>query len=520
MKQTLPENLLARLSGFIASNLALHFPEEKWVELEHKIKAAAKESGYSNVEKFIQYILSSPLTREQVEVLAANLTIGETYFWREPGAFDALEQTVFPGLIRAHRKGNKKLRIWCAGCSTGEEPYSIAILLDRLIPKAKDWDISILATDINPRVLLKATTGEYGKWSFRGTPHWLKEKYFLQKPDNRLEIIPEIKRKVKFEYLNLAEDIYPSSHNNTKATDIIFCRNVLMYFTPDCFRQVVQGFFNSLVNGGFLVVSASELSQQNFPEFVPVNLPGMVFYQKVSGEMINQIGIAEEETPFETGPFRIIPEPDYESEIAIPYSRKYENEIRKPEPDYESESAIPYSRKYENEIHKKDFISEHISSVYSELLNSYYQGHYAEVIEKLQKEDQTSEEQVLLIRAFANLGNLAEATKSCEKAIEANKLDPFLYYLQATIHRENNRPDEAVKSLKRAIYLDSDFVLAYYSLGNIYQQLGNSKNATKYYGIVLTILNKCKHEDILPETDGLTAGRFREMINASLKLNA
>lgn len=494
MKPTLPDHIILQLSGFIASNLALNFPKERWDDLERNIISAAKEFGYDDVEKFILHIMSSPLTHEHMEVLAANLTISETYFWREPQTFEALEQIIIPELIRQRQKGEKRIRIWSAGCSTGEEPYSIAIALNRTIPNIEDWNISILATDINPRILRKATTGEYGQWSFRGAPQWLKEKYFLQKTNNKLEIIPEIKRMVNYEYLNLAEDIYPSSLNNTNAMDIIYCRNVLMYFTPDRFRQIARRLYNSLVQDGYLVVSASELSLQNFPDFMPVNIPGMVIYQKSSKKIKNQYQFTIKETT---------PEPVL---------------FQKPPKPIESIKFQPL--KIEIEILKTEEIPKQIISVYEKSLKSYLQGNYSEVIDNLQKEVQTAEEQLLLIRAFANLGKLTDALKTCEKAIAANKLDPRLHYLYATILQENNQLDEAVASLKRATYLDSDFVLSYYSLGNIYQQLGHVKNAKKQYEIVLSILNKCSQEDILFESDGLTAGRFREIINASLQASA
>jgi chemotaxis protein methyltransferase CheR len=494
MKHTLPENIMLQLSGFIASNLALHFPKERWGDLERNIVTAAKEFGYTDVEKFIQYIISSPLTRENIEMLAANLTISETYFWREPQTFDALEHIIIPKLIQKRQKGEKRIRIWSAGCSTGEEPYSIAIALNRSIPDIKDWDISILATDINPRVFKKVTSGEYGQWSFRGAPQWLKEKYFVQKPNHKFEIIPEIKDMVKFEYLNLAEDIYPSSLNNTNAMDIIYCRNVLMYFTQDRFRQVARGLYNSLVQGGYLVVSASELSLQNFPDFVPINIPGMILYQKSSKNIKNQYKLAIDETSPEPVLFQPLPETDKQIE-SIEF-KSYE---------------------VEKEIIESEEIPKQIISIYEESLKSYSQGNYPDVIDKLQKEDQTQEEQLLLIRAYANQGKLVEALKLCEKVIAANKTDPRLHYLYATILQENNRLNDAIASLKRAIYLDTDFVLSYYSLGNIYQQQGNVTTAKKYYKIAQSILNKCKQEDILFESEGLTSGRFREIINVSLQ---
>lgn len=496
MKPTLSDNTLAKLSEFIASNLALNFPKERWVDLERNVLVAATEFGYTDLEEFINRIVSSPLTQEHVDILAANLTIGETYFWREPQTFEALEKIIIPELIHHRQKGEKRIRIWSAGCSSGEEPYSIAIALRRLIPFIKDWNISILATDINPRSLHKASLGEYGQWSFRSTPSWLKEKYFIQKPNNRFEVIPEIKGMVKFEYLNLAEDIYPSTLNETNAMDIIYCRNVLMYFSQDRFRQVARGFYNSLVQGGYLLVSASELSLQNFPDFTPVNVQGMVLYKKTAGK-IRKLRQTTTETQPEPVIFQFIPEPENTAESVM-----YQPQI------------------VETEILKRVEVPIHIDTNYEKSLKYYSQGRYKEVIDTLQNDELNNEEQILLVRTLANLGKLADALKVCEKAIVLNKVEPRLHYLYATILQENNQLDEAVASLKRAVYLDSNFVLSYFSLGNIYRQLGNTNAAKKYYEIVASILNKSNHEAILFESEGLTVGRFKEIINASLKASA
>jgi chemotaxis protein methyltransferase CheR len=145
----------------------------------------------------------------------------------------------------------------------------------------------------------------------------------------------------------------------------------------------------------------------------------------------------------------------------------------------------------------------------------YVLGKYAEVTEILQHDDLTSEEQILFIRAYANQGELDRALRSCAKAIEADKLNPGLHYLYATLLQENNRLDEAVASLKRAIYLDSNFVLSYYSLGTIYRRLGDVTSAKKCADNVLTILNTCSQDEILFESEGLTAGRFKEMVVAA-----
>ena len=268
MKPTLPDSVLSQLSQFVAAKTALHFAPERWGELEHKVSAAAKEFGFTGKEEFIQWLVSSSLTSGQLDMLASYLTIHETYFWREPQVFDALLAHVLPALVRSRENNSRCIRIWSAGCASGEEPYSIAIALCRAISVLKDWHITILATDINTCILNKAMAGVYSPWSFRNAPSWLKEGYFHCKVDGSLEILPEIRKMVSFAYLNLAEDIYPSALNNTSAMDIIFCRNVLMYFVSERARQVGQGLYRSIEEGGWLMVGASELSQFLFPQFI------------------------------------------------------------------------------------------------------------------------------------------------------------------------------------------------------------------------------------------------------------
>ncbi|OFX24331.1 MAG: hypothetical protein A2041_14210 [Bacteroidetes bacterium GWA2_31_9b] len=498
MNHVLSNNILLQLEGFVAQNLGLSFPKDIWASLERNIISAAKEFGFDDTERFVKHIISTPLTRENSEILASYLTINETYFWRESESFEALEKKIFPELIKKRKREEKRIRIWSAGCSTGEEPYSIAIALRRLIPDIDQWNITILASDINPKILQKAIIGEYGQWSFRSAPQWLKEKYFIPKEKGKFEIIPEIKSMVTFEYLNLAEDIFPSSLNNTNAMDIIFCRNVLMYFTQNRATQTLRGLYNSLIQGGYLVVSASELSLQNYAEFATVNFPGVVFYRKISKKIEHQ----------QQQELTVIGE-EYKPIIFELPLKHFEIE----------EKTKPQISEIENENLHKTEIPINVDSLYEEALSLYSQGSYTDVISKLQKNNLAVDEQILLIRAYANQGKLGDALKSCEKAIAKNKVDPRLHYLYATILQENSQLNEAIAALKRAIFLDSDFVLSYFSLGNIYRQQGNMRNTKKCYENVLSIINKRSHDDILLEFEGLNIGRLKEIINASLQVS-
>lgn len=281
MQITFPLPLLERLSELLAARTGLNFPAERWGDLERGIAATAPIVGMPDAQACARWLLSGDLTRHQIEVLASHLTVGETYFFRDERTFEALEHHVLPELLHACVHSERRLRIWSAGCCTGEEPYSIAMMIDRLLPHADKWNASILATDINPASLRKAATGLYGEWSFRGTPAWIRERYFERGGHSRFEIRPSIRSRVAFSYLNLADDVYPSLTNGTNAMDVIFCRNVLMYFTVERAKHVIEHMYRSLVDGGWLIVSPAETSQSLFASFTPVGYAGAIFYRKL-----------------------------------------------------------------------------------------------------------------------------------------------------------------------------------------------------------------------------------------------
>jgi len=254
---TISDMLLARLSEFVAATMGLHFPKERWRDLERGVLNAARDFHFNNPEQCIHWLLSTAITKHQIEILASHLTVGETFFFREQRSFEVLEKHILPALINSRRGTDQRLRIWSAGCCTGEEPYSITISIAKLIPDLIEWSITILATDINPHFLKKAKQGEYKEWSFRSTPREVKESYFKSK-DGRYAILPHLKKLATFSYLNLAEDVYPSLVNGTNGMDIIFCRNVLMYFTPEKTVKVIKKLHYSLVEEGYLLTSPSD----------------------------------------------------------------------------------------------------------------------------------------------------------------------------------------------------------------------------------------------------------------------
>jgi chemotaxis protein methyltransferase CheR len=487
MTQAISHTLLAQLSDVIAAQMGLHFPQARWHDLERGIQAAAREWMFPDAETCIQWLVASPLTRHQIALLATHLTVGETYFFREPQVFAMLEEHILPALVRARLRSARHLSIWSAGCATGEEPYSIAISINKVIPKVQDWHVTLLATDINPRVLQRASEGVYRAWSFRSTPQWIKERYFTRQPGDCLAILPAIQQMVQFAYLNLVDDMYPALLTNTTAVDVIFCRNVLMYLAPEQAKKVVHRLYCALAEGGWLIVSPSETSQALFAQFQAVNIPGAILYRRgQSGELRVASGGAPAS-----------------SRNAVQSQVPRQNP---PLATHDSPLATRNSPPSE-------------PTAYRDALALYQHGRYAEVVDTLRAwcahEHADAQAMALLARAYANQSQLAEARQWCEKALAADKLNAGIHYLHALILQEQGVLDNAVLALKRVLYLDQSFVLAHLALGTLAQQQGKRQEADKHFEDVLALLSAYRQEDILPESEGVTAGRLRE-ITASM----
>lgn len=263
----------------IETRLGLHFQAGRRADLDQGLRAAAQELGHADAVEFAARLVAGDFDRRHADALTAHLTVGETYFFRDPAAFEVLSRRVIPELVRERGK-TRQLRIWSAGCCTGEEPYSLAIVLRQAIPDIDDWQISILATDINPQFLQKAAAGIYGRWSFRGVPEETRDAWFFKTPDEKFEVLPVIRKMVDFEYLNLVEDVYPALVSQTNAMDLIMCRNVLMYFSREKARKVVANLHHSLVEGGLLMVSPTETSQEIFRDYGAAEIDETTLYRK------------------------------------------------------------------------------------------------------------------------------------------------------------------------------------------------------------------------------------------------
>ncbi len=453
---TAPAAWLPPLAALVGNRLGLHYPPERWADLERGLRLAAAQAGARDAEAFAAALLGEALP-QQLDTLAEALTIGETYFFRERRSFEILEQQILPPIVAARRHTGQRLRLWSAGCATGEEAYSLAIVVDRLLPQRQEGQVSILATDLNPAFLRSAVRAEFSDWSFRDAPPWFKERYFTPAAPQRWALAPRIRRMVRFQPLNLAQGGYPDWRNDTQAMDLILCRNVLMYFAPPQAHRVLERLQRALADGGWLSVSAAEAPLKRLHSLTPVPFDGAVFYRQAGPPLQQQTpqAPAAEAAPQPT----LVPLPAEAAPAAVPEPACPAEHVHAPPPD----------------------------------------------------------ELLLLARRQADAGQLEPARATVEQALAAAKLDASAHHLHAVILEELGRDPEARGALQRAVYLAPDFVLAHHALGQLARRQGREAEADRHFGNALALLARLPADAVLPQADGLTAGHLRALVEAAAR---
>ena len=265
--------------ALVAGRLGLDFRGRRMRNLERAIAGAALGDGVLPLGAYLARLAQLADESPEWRRLASDLTVCETYFFREHPCFEALAESILPPLIERRRAGGfPSLRLWSAGCSSGEEAYSLAILVDRLLPDRSDWAITILGTDVDVAALDRARRGVYREWSFRTLPAGMRERYFRADGD-AFELDRGIKEMVTFEPLNLAADTYPTLVSNTTSFDVILCRNVLMYLTREAQQRVLARLQRALAPDGWLGVGLIEATVDRRGRLVPAGVAPGVFFR-------------------------------------------------------------------------------------------------------------------------------------------------------------------------------------------------------------------------------------------------
>jgi chemotaxis protein methyltransferase CheR len=272
----LPEDIFRLLRDFIHDYCGIFFDDGSKFLLERRLNRRLELHQLKSFEEYYHFLRYDRKREEEIVVLVDNLTTNETYFFREVAQLKAFSEEILPEL-RSRNTGKKSLRIWSAGCSTGEEPYTIAILLLESGNWWRDWQVEIMGSDINQRVLHTARKGMYKKGSHRATPPDMLRKYFIDEGKGDYRIIDAVRQLVSFSYVNLLD---PFKTSLIRDLDIIFCRNVIIYFDRNAKKKVIETFYDKLQEGGYLLLGHSESLINLSTAFTLRTLKNDMVYQK------------------------------------------------------------------------------------------------------------------------------------------------------------------------------------------------------------------------------------------------
>ncbi len=446
----------ASARSLIEERLGLHFPETRHGDVERCIVSGCRSASVGGPEEYLAWLASLPDDSREWRRLASRLTVGETYFFRDPSCFEALEREILPALIAARRsQENRRLRLWSAACATGEEPYSLAIMLDRLLPDRSDWVVTILATDIDQEALDTTQRGLYREWSFREPPLAFRDRYFTRRAGGFFELDPAIRKMVTCAPLNLAGGVYPSPITNTSAMDVILCRNVLMYFTPAVQKTAAARLAQALVPGGWLAVSPVEASAELFGPLTRTSRSAAIFQRT-----------------------------DAPAAAALPNWQVEMDLAGYPRPSANAEIApVPFTVSFAPRI-----------------------AVVPEAVASLQR-----------ARSLADQGDLGTARSLCEAVLARERLDPDAHLLLAGICQELGDMEGALDALRRAIYLAPDSPLAHFLAGSLRFRQGDERGGKRAMTTAAHLLGRLARDEVVPGTDGVMAGRLLDTARLHLE---
>jgi chemotaxis protein methyltransferase CheR len=288
----------SRLKEHLIATTGLAFYADRDEQLTELIASRLSALGILDCSAYTDLLVDQKRGRAEMDVLIAWLTIGETYFFRDEAQFDAIRDIILPDILERN-KSSKQLRIWSAGCATGAEPYSLAIMLARVLAdRIAGWQVAIQATDLNRDYLAVAAEGKFREWAFRSTSDEVRRECFSEE-GLLWTIHPRFKEWISFHYMNLVESEFLTPWPEGTRFDLILCRNVMIYFAPEVNRRLIGQLHNSLGEEGWLVVGAAEHGLDSYQAFRSSDVSKARIYQKMPPPIV----------PLELAPLELAPEP-------------------------------------------------------------------------------------------------------------------------------------------------------------------------------------------------------------------
>ena len=445
---SLGENEFRSFRDLIAERAGIYFEPGKQESLKDNLLQRMANCGLSNFADYFKLLLS-PAGEKEFDHLLNLITIPETHFFRDRAQFRAFEGFVIPEIVKRKSYPGASLRIWSAGCSTGEEPYTIAMILARGM---MNRPIQILATDVNHHALKAARKGVYTARSLRDMPQGYRNRFFTKKRDQYL-LDESIKQMVEFRYFNLVSEPYPPME--MYGWDIIFCRNVTIYFQAEATKKVIHNFYLSLSEGGYLFAGCAESLRYISDEFKTLQIEGAFFYRKgvpqkkvskkerkITGRQASKVSMTRKQKPRAGAGLN-------------------SDEIKQ----------ICATAKELLEIGQPERASEMLSPYLSEA---------------------TAPESVILLQAeiALNRDDLDEAVQMCERIFQREPLSITGHYLLGIIYRTQEDEARAIEEFRKVLYLEPEHALARFNLGDLYSQAGQVGEARLQYLKVTRLLEK------------------------------
>lgn len=488
------DSIINKIAHLVTLYAGIKIREQDYDQFSQKVFNRVKALGALSLEDYYQLLLknteinntvfkpaegqrSQELDKEWRELLAS-VTITETYFLRDQNQFALLKNQVLPDIIERKQRSTPlgqvpKLRVWSAGCSTGEEIYSIAILLEELKFPWDKWAVHLVGTDINYMALEAARQGRYSSWSFRQLDPELQKKYFKHWFQS-WHLHGDICKRVVFQPGNLMHMDLPSWQQGLYDFDLIICRNVFIYFEFQAIAHILQKFYNTLAPQGYLLTGHTELYGQDLSLFATRNFAEAIVYQKQNSldksSSVKNSGLTNHFSSTSLG-------------------QPQANSL-----DSNSNTQALGSTTLPNSSRQSQSPADPLTSLLITLRSLLERQNYPKVIESayqaLSTYPNSFDIYLICAEAHANLGDYSKGKSACWKALEIQEFATAPYFILAQISEEENNLDMAIDYLKKIIYLDPEAVIAYLELSSIYTRKKDLEKAKKMKQSALTILKK------------------------------
>jgi chemotaxis protein methyltransferase CheR len=501
---------LERFADVVVSRLGFSVHENNEGEIERLLRLRLQDTGCGTVDVYLERFAHPAFAASELREIALELTVAETYFFRHPDQFRALIEAALPERIRA-RQSTRQLNLLSAGCATGEEPYSLAAAVADF-HELRDWEVRIWGIDVNPRVLDDARAANYSAWSLRSGSTEQRSRFFRADGD-RYVLDASLARGVRFEMRNLLDD--DPQFWQPDFFDVIFCRNVMIYFSSAAVRSLAERLTRSLVPGGFLFLGPSETLRGISQEFHLRHTQGAFYYQRRLAHERAQLAapmadaVPRSVSVAQAPPYRS--EPGWVSAIAASSTRiaALADRSQRQWEHVEPTSPEPVQAAGSTELD----LDEVRDLVREERFEAALKA-----IGALPGEASTDPDALLLQAVvLANRGELADAVEICRRLLARDELRPGAHYMLAFCQERRGDVLSAAEHDQTAIYLDPAFAMPRLHLGLLALRMGDLPTARRELREALSLLAREDASRILLFGGGLDRGALVRLCETQLE---